>query len=282
MIVSALAIFLPSWLTAPAQKVCQAWLAPGGRLTLLAARKIKPSPVQPSDSDGPLTDEQYNRILITLSLKLQELEHENQSLLGIRSAVGPGPVLIPAHVTGFDSLGLPSVEIDRGTDSGLKEGLPVLATIPLDLLRAENIDPKLALAAGMIVGTIDYGLGPYTARVKLVSAMDPKGLFANVVRFVDGRTEKLCRVRLEGTAKGNKIMAVMVLKTYDIKAGDFVVPEDPQKLNLPVQLVLGRVEKVDTRMDNRMLVDLTVKPLFEKLNLNKVYILAPHIDHSGD
>jgi hypothetical protein len=282
MAISAVAIFLPVWLTSPTQRICQAWLAPGGRLMLLAARSVTPAQAGPAGSEEKVTDDQLYRMLTSLSLKLQELQAENQSLLGIRSALGPGPVLVPARVVGFDSLGLPSIEIDRGTDVGLKDGLPVLATIPLDVLQTENLDPKLAISAGVIVGTVDFGLGPYTARVKLITAADVR-LYANVVRFTDGKTQTLARVHLQGSAKGDRmkaqiedetLKAEMVPAKHGVQKGDFLIPEQPDKLNLPVPLVLGVVDNVDLRTDNRMLVDLTIRPLFQKKHLNKVYVLV--------
>ncbi len=282
MAVSVVAIFLPMWMTAPAQRICQAWLAPGGRLMLLAAKKVTPGHTGATQSEEKVTDDQLYRMLTALSLRLQELQAENQSLRGMRDALGPGPVLVPGRVVGFDSLGLPSIEIDRGTDVGLKEGLPVLATIPLDVLQTENLDPKLAISAGVIVGIVDYGLGPYTARVKLITAADIK-LFAHVVRFVNGKTQTLARVHLQGTAKGDRMKAQVETETmkaemvpakHQVEKGDFLIPEQPEKLNLPVPLILGVVDKVELRTDNRMLVDLTVRPLFQKRHLNKIYVLV--------
>jgi len=275
MVLSAVAIFLPQWLTAPTQRVASAWLAPGGRMTILAARAVSGSRAQPIADDGALNEDQTHRMLTSLSLKLQELYAENRSLLGIRNAVGPSPVLIPARVVGYDSLGLPSVEIDRGTDAGVQAGLPVLATLPLDLLQNSQLDPKLTLAAGIIVGTVDFGLGPYASRVKLINASDTH-MFAQVIRFVDGKTQVVApRILLEGVPKKDFLVAKMVKGDRGVTAGDFIVPIDPEKLGLPVPMVLGIVDKVDVRTDSRMLVDLTIKPLFEKVRLDKVYVLAP-------
>jgi len=282
MVCSVAAIFLPRWITAPTQRVCQAWLAPGGRFSLLAARAVSGNRAQPQDGDGALTDQQLQRMLAALSLRLQQLETENRSLHGIRQVIGSDPMLIPARVVGFDSLGLPSVEIDRGTDTGVKEGLPVLATIPLDLLQVEGLDPKLTIAAGGIIGRVDHGVGPFTARVKLISSSDTN-MFANVIRFVNGRTQVIARVLVRGVPKQKDILrAEQVKAERGVEKGDFLVPDDPEKLGLTAPMVFGVVDKVETRPDVRMLVDLTIRPLFDKIRLNKVYVLAPQTPNPDD
>lgn len=286
MILSAAAVFVPRWITAKAQRICQAWFAPTGRLALLAAQKVAPGVDATPAAGDILTDEQYVKMLTAISFHLQQLERENQSLRGLRKAMGEVPVLIPARVVGFDSMNLPSIQIDQGADAGIKEGMPVLATIPLDVLRTEGLDPKLALAAGTIVGTVDYGPGPITARVKLITAMDPKGLSAIIVRFntTTGRTETIAHVHLEGTAKGKRmkmeadnstLSAGPVARVRGVQPGDLVIPEDLKKLNLPVPLILGVVEKVTPNTDVRLFDDLVVRPFFQKIALNRVYVLAP-------
>jgi cell shape-determining protein MreC len=279
MILSAILIFAPLRWTGPVEKILQAWLAPAGSMTLLAAQKVtgKDDPAQASDA---VTDEHIQRMFIALSLRLQELEAENQSLTGIRKALGPESALLPsrvapARVVGFDSLGLSSFEIDRGSFAGVREGLPVLATIPLDVLRDENLDPKLAIAAGTLVGTIAYAPGPYTARVQLISA--PKVLFsAYIVRYISGRSKIIARVILEGTPKGELMIARHVSADKGVEIGDFVIPAEPEKLNLPAPVVLGNVSKVDISTELRQLVDLTIEPMFKKLSLSKVYVLIPN------
>jgi hypothetical protein len=292
MLLSAGAIFLPTWLTGQVQKVCQAWLAPGGRVALLAARKISPRAAAPVEPDGGLTDPQLRQMLAALSLQLQRLQHENKSLLNIRAALGPRPALVPARVVGFDSLGLPSIEIDRGTEAELEEGQPVLATIPLDVLRTRGLDPQLALAAGTLVGTVEYRPGPYTARVKLITGIrETDKIYGLVVRFVagEGKTRVLTPygIYLQGTAKGDKLkgrldnatlQAINVPIDHGVQPGDFVIPRDPDRLKLPVPLVLGIVEKVVPQTDSSICVTLIIRPLFEKTSLNRVYVLSSHAD----
>jgi cell shape-determining protein MreC len=282
MILSGILIFVPIRWTGPVEKILQAWLAPTGSVTLLAAQKIAGEET-PSQNQNAVADDQLQRMFVSLSLRLQELEYENRSLMNIRDAVGPEPSLLPSRVAavvpgrvvGFDSLGLASIEIDRGSFYGVKEGQPVLATIPLNVLQDENLDPKLAIAAGTLVGTIAYGPGPYTSRVQLISA--PKVLFAAyVVRYISGRSKILTTVIVQGTPKGEFMIAADVGAHFGIEPGDFVVPSDPEKLNLPAPVILGKVSKVDISTKNRQLVDLTIEPMFKKLALNKVYVLIPN------
>jgi hypothetical protein len=277
MALSAIALLMPIRWTGPVEKLFQAWLAPAGHMTILAAQKAVGTP---ATSDGVMTDQHLERMLMALSLRLQELELENRSLLGLREGVGPGGSLVPsrvapAKVVGMDSLGLASVEIDRGTFAGLKEGLPVLAAMPLDILQQANLDPKLAIAAGTLVGRIAYEPGPYTARVELISG--PKvTMLAYVVRYVGGRSKVIARVYVQGTPKGDVMRTAQpVPANHGVEVGDFVIPAEPEKLNLPNPVVLGRVSQVDISTDNRHFVNLAIEPFFRKTRLNRVYVLVP-------
>jgi cell shape-determining protein MreC len=279
MVLSGLLLFLPIRWTGPTEKILQAWLAPAGSMTILAAQKVA-GEEEPAQNENAVSDEQIQRMFVALSLRIQELESENRSLMGIRNAVGPEPSLLPsrvapARVVGFDSLGLSSIEIDKGSFAGVKEGQPVLATIPLNVLRDENLDPKLAIAAGTLVGTVAYGPGPYTARVELISS--PKVLFpAYVVRYISGRSKIITTVIVQGTPKGELMISKSAGGNFGIEPGDFIIPSNPEKLNLPTPIIIGKVSKVDISTENRQLIDLTIEPMFKKLALNKVYVLIPN------
>ncbi len=278
MIGSAVAIFLPIRWTGPVEKICQAWLAPAGSYTLLAAQRIT-GRGETLDDSSKLTPTRKDQMLAVLNLKLTELERENRNLMNLRNAMGPGPSLVPsrvaqARVVGHDSLGLASVEVDRGSLSGVKEGLPVLATIPLDILQNENLDPKLAISAGSLVGLIAYDPGPYTARVELFTS-SKMNMLAYVLRYVNDKSQIVARVYIQGTPKGDLMVTKLPVPAQRVKVGDLVIPAEPEKFNLPTPVVLGKVVKVDINTDNRLTEDLTICPILQKKDLSKLYILIP-------
>jgi cell shape-determining protein MreC len=279
MIISAITMFLPIRWTGSIEKYFQAWLSPAGNMTILAAQKLTGE--KTVSSETCLTDEGALRMQAALSLKLQQLEAENRSLMGLREAIGERGELIPAgvasaNVVGFDSLGLPSVEIDKGTFAGVKEGCPVLAAMPLDLFEVQDtkLDPRLAIAAGMLVGVVAYNPGPLTSRVELISSPKAK-LTIYIMRYEEGRSKIVGRWYAEGTAKGKVLISKDASAKWGVEVGDFVIPEDPAKLNLPNPVVIGRVSKVEPSTDDRHFVDLEIEPFFHKTGLRRVYVLVP-------
>jgi cell shape-determining protein MreC len=277
MILSAITMFLPIRWTGSLEKYFQAWLSPAGHMTILAAQKLTGE--QTVGNNTCLTDEGALRMQAALSLKLQELEAENRSLMGLRGAMGERGSLLPAgvataNVVGFDSMGLPSVEIDKGTFAGVKEGCAVLAAMPLDLFQETNLDPRLAIAAGMLVGVVAYHPGPLTSRVELISAPNAK-VTVFIMRFENGRSKIIARGYGEGTAKGKEIVVKNVPASHEVEVGDFVVPADPEKLNLPNPVVIGRVTRIDPSTDDRHFINLTIEPFFHKTGLRRVYVLIP-------
>ena len=271
MIVSFVVMFFPVRWTGPTEKFCQTWLGPPARLSILAAQGLTHST---AINNNQLTDEHLLRIFTAISAQLNQLQKQNQELLRLRKIISYKPMLVPARVIGFDSLGLASIEIDRGTFANVKTNLPVLTAIPRTLIGTANIDPKIILAGGTLIGTIAYEPGPYTARVKLMSAYDRK-FTAFVVRFENNRTKTIARIRLEGSKDGKKMIADMVPIKHKVKVGDFVIPEEYKKFFLPTPMVIGTVTAINIRTDNRLLADLTIQPIIPKTALDRVYVLIP-------
>ena len=271
MLLSLISVFLPAHWTGPTEKFCQTWIGPPGRLSILAAQKIKSEKLSSAQSKN-LTNEHLKRLLSVISIQLNQLKQQNRQLLKLRKLISEQPTLVPAHVIGFDSLGLASLEIDRGSFAHLQSDLPVIAAVPTELI-GTDINPDVILAAGTLIGTIAYEPGPYTARVKLISSPDRK-LTAFVVRFANGKSRKIARIRVKGTKKGYMLADMVPLK-HKVKVGDFVILQNYKKFLLPSPMTIGIVTKVSIRTDNRLLADLIIKPVISKTALDTIYILVP-------
>ncbi len=274
MFLSIIALFLPLRWTGPAEKFCQTWLAPSGRLSILAARKIKPETRTEAVNSRKSADIRLQRLLSAISIQLNQLQKQNRQLLKLRKIVSNAPVLVPAHVIGFDSLGLASIEIDKGSFAHITQGLPVIADVPTDLIGLENVDSKIALAGGTLIGLIAYEPGPYTTRVKLMTSPEIK-LAAFVVRLENGKPRRITRVRVKGSKRGTNMIADMVPLKHNVKIGDFVILQEYKKFMLPTPMTIGVVSKINIRTDNRLLADLVIQPVIPKTLLDTVYILVP-------
>ncbi len=274
MTISLIIIFLPIRWTGPLEKFCQTWIAPAGRLSILAAKGILPSAKTSDIQKKKLADERLHRLLSAISVQLYQLKKQNRQLLKLRKIVSNSPILIPARVIGFDSLGLASIEIDKGSASDIKANLPVIADIPAELIGLDKIDPNIIIAGGTLIGTIAYQPGPYTARVKLMTSPDTK-LSAFVVRLHNNKLKRIARIRIKGTKTGKRMIADMVPIKHNVKIGDLVILEQYRKFLLPTPMTIGIIEKVNIRTDNRLLSDLIVKPVIPKIMLDTVYVLVP-------
>ncbi len=270
LVLSAIFVICPVAWTGPFEKFFQAWLAPSARLSILAGQQIA-GDTNKNESEK-LNDEHLRRLFTSISFRIQELEEQNRQLMGIRHQIGNKSVLVPARLIGFDSLGLASIEVNRGSSAKIQADMPVLASIPRELLNTINLSPEVALSGGVVIGKIAYSPGPYTARVKLISSPDAKftGL---VLRYENGKTKTIARVRIEGTRKQSRMIAKMVPIKHGVKPGDIIVPENPKSLRLPCPMVIGIVDSVKIRTDNRLLANLNIKPAFDTTHLNRIYIL---------
>jgi len=276
-------IFVPTTWTGPAERFCQALLAPAGRYTILAAKGVTGQVNHSGPTGGKLTDRQNDRLVAVLGLRISQLERENRNLLALRRTIDTTYAFVPANIVGHDSMALPSIVIDRGAgvgaDSGSRETIrpnaPVLVGIADEIPSFQTVDPKIVLGSGALVGQIvPYTPGPYTSRVKLITA-DDKPFPCYILRpDGDGGTVTVVAKDVAVTRNGkNKLLADMVLAEHNVTPGDLVVLARPQQFNLPINLAVGKVEKVKVRTDSTLAVDLTIRPYFTTVELDKVYVL---------
>ncbi len=271
--VALLLLLLPIRWTGPIEKLCQALFAPAGRYTILAARTVT-GQAKKSDNETKtvLNYDQTQRLIAVVNLKLKELEDQNRTLLSMRKSIDYAYGLLPAKVAQFDSLDLESVVIDKGTFNHVADGAAVLIGIADKAADMSDVDPRIVLATGALVGRIAYPPGPYTARVKLITSAD-ETFRGKIVRSGEhpGQVVLVGSIMVEGTGKA--LAATKVPITYGVRKGDMVVMAEPEKFNLPVDVPVGIVDTVTRRIDSRQHSDLTIIPYFKKVTLDSVYIL---------
>jgi len=273
MVAALVMVLLPASLTGSLQRICRAFFAPTGRMMVLAGRAVREGL---SKTDGEQYDHRQQQALenalAAMGHQLQQLRRENQDLTRLRAVAGLTGKLIPARVVGYDSVGhRESIELDRGSKSGVAVKQPVVAGVAEDLFRQKRLPAEVLLASCCLIGRVEYAPGPYTTRVRLLT--DPAmRLLGKVGRIVDGQFQTLADVVLEGGGKG-RMVATQVQAKSELQVGDLVISQAGQ-LGLPCSLVVGTVQQVRPRSDNRHLKDLIVLPRIDKRQLDKVFVVA--------
>lgn len=276
LIIFACGVFLlvlPIGWTSVVERVSQVFLTPAGRYTLMAVRAVT-GDEQDTPSGGALSETQQDRVLASIAARLKELEEENDQLRALRTKLDERIGLLPANVVGFDSLGLASNVIDRGSLSGVRAEAPVIVGVADESAKLAALDPKIMLASGALLGTIAYSPGPYTARVQLITRAGT-GFTGWVVRLAgdQGDVEQIAKVKVEGTGK-DYLLARMVNGELGPREGDLVILAEPSEFKLPVGLAVGTVAKITPRIDSGQLVDLTIRPYYRQYEVSRVHVLV--------
>lgn len=266
----------PATFTGPLERVCQAFFAPAGRAMVLAGRTVRKNLLTGKGTERADDDSDRQRglenALAAMGQQLTDLRKENKDLTQLRSSTRLTGKLIPSRVVGYDSVGRrESIEVDRGSSSGVAQGQPAVAGVVDDLLVGGRLANEVLLASGCLIGKVEFSPGPYTCRIRLLS--DPNmRILAKVGRIIEGQFHQLAELVLVGKGKG-KMVSVEVAADSGIEPGDLVISAAGQ-LNLPCSLVVGTVAEVCVRTDNRQLQDLIILPRIDKRELDKVYLVA--------
>jgi rod shape-determining protein MreC len=181
-----------------------------------------------------------------LNHQYQETLLANKRLLELLSLKGQlQQPSIAAQVIGKDpSPWFQTMIIDKGTDDGVKKGLPV-------------VDPD------GIVGLVIEATGHY-AKVRLIT--DPNSA-------VDALVQKSrARGVIKGGTSGYCVLSY-VLRKHDIQVGDTVVSSGMDGV-FPKGLPIGKVEEI-IKYDAGIFQDVTVTPFVDFERLEEVLIILP-------
>ncbi len=186
--------------------------------------------------------------LQTEIVRLRELDVENRdlrNLLGLKQQSGTGE-LVPVRVIARDpSPYVQSITIDRGTEDGVREGLPLITWRG-------------------VVGRINRA-GPTSSKVLLI--VDVNSSISGRVQGAESRATGIIRGRAEGGLLMQHIPQEETLQT-----GETVITSDLGGV-MPEGLVVGQIIQV-RRKDVDVFQEALIEPSSDMKRLERLYVLA--------
>ena len=297
--------FAGSRVALPLRHATQFVLAPLGDAPMYAATKIQ---AKLNRQAAPrLSDEQAdqvqaeNRYLRRLSdywqAQSEVYERQAQRLANFQRMYGPtvdiSCELIPAHVVGAGSLPYDRTRVlDGGGRQGIKPG-DVVTVREVATNRSKALPPNLAVVnESSLVGRI-LDSGAFTARLQLVtdrgfqvSARIRRVIVpgqARTVTITEGGLPRMTQLTPENNtpimvlATGNgadMVMAPDVKAYYEVQPGDQLWAS-AEKEYLPVDIYIGKVEKVELNEKDSRRVTVYIRPHADVANVRDVFIISP-------
>lgn len=238
---------LVGWLR-PLQSLADQGLNPAGRFfhSIFADVSAEVSllgSVRQLDNRNASLQGQVNDLKAQLA-KTRELQRENDQLRTQLDTGTPNQYnLLPAHVLGADPDSLRTLlQIDRGSTSGLREGMAVIANSGL-------------------VGVID-SVDSYSAKILAIN--DP--VFKISALAQDSRATGIIRGQLGTGLKMEKIS-----QTDNIRLGETVITAGSGLV--PKGILIGEVQNVN-RADNAIFQAASVKPIVMVSKLELVFVIT--------
>jgi rod shape-determining protein MreC len=186
--------------------------------------------------------------LQTEIVRLRELEVENRdlrNLLGLKQQSGTGE-LVPARVIARDpSPYVQSITIDRGTEDGIREGMPLITWRG-------------------VVGRINRS-GPASSKVLLV--VDVNSSISGRVQGAESRATGIIRGRAEGG-----LLMQHIPQDETLQTGETVITSDLGGI-MPEGLVVGQIVQV-RRKDADVFQEALIEPAADMKRLERLYVLA--------
>jgi rod shape-determining protein MreC len=207
-------------------------------------------------AEGAAADPRSREELLRLQARVHELEAENKSLKEFRGLrleeKARGAKAVLASILARDRAWPErrSVLLDRGTDDGLRRGMPVVAGGSL---------------AGFVVEA-----GPACSRVQLLDDPAPRGEARVGVQVLRTGVAKAEEGVLFGESRG--VLLVKMLHAGAVKAGDIVVTS-ASDASVPAGLLVGVVASVEE--DRRLQqATATVEPSADLAALRSLVVLV--------
>jgi len=289
----------------PLRHASQFVLAPLGDVPMYARTRLGAKLTR--GSAPPMTSEEAEKLRIendylrriSTYWQAQSDVFERQSLRLANFQRMYGPVrdmaceLIPARVVGAGSLPYDRTRVlSAGSRRGVKPPMAV-TTRDLTTKRSKALPPRLAVVnASSLVGRITDS-GAFTARLQLVTDRDFQ-MNGRIRRVIVPGKERMVTVT-EGdmprqtllTPANNKPIDVLVVGSggslviapdvkeyYKVRPGDLLMASAEAE-NLPVDIHVGRVVKVETDKKDPRRVKVYVKPYTDVANVRDVFIISP-------
>lgn len=219
-----------------------------------------------------------------------------REIQNLRKPYGPIPEtceLIPARVVLGEALPYgrwKTVNVGRARGAG--EGMHVVEVLTDRSKALPQGLPTITASGSTLIGRIEVA-GKLIARIQLVTdrgfrtpaniwrTIDPANPRRITVRTEAGAREQLLTranndpIEVEARGNGdNELKVADVPKDHKVRPGDRLW-STPDNRILPVQLIIGKVVRVERSQKNPAFVDVYVKPAADLAALRDVYIVRP-------
>jgi rod shape-determining protein MreC len=188
--------------------------------------------------------------------RLRELEVENRdlrNLLGLKQRTGTGELLPVRAIARDPSPFVQAVTIDRGSEDGVREGMPVITWRG-------------------VVGRVNR-VGPTSSKVLLIT--DTSSSISGRIQGSEARVTGLVRGRQEGG-----LVMQHIPQEESIQTGDTIVTSDLGAI-LPEGLVIGQIVQI-RRKDVDVFQEAVIEPSSDMKSLERLYVLLSMGETRGD
>lgn len=188
--------------------------------------------------------------------RLRELEIENRdlrNLLGLKQRTGTGELLPVRAIARDPSPFVQSVTIDRGTEDGVREGMPVITWRG-------------------VVGRVNR-VGPTSSKILLIT--DTSSSISGRIQGSESRVTGLVRGRQEGG-----LIMQHIPQEESLQTGDTIVTSDLGAI-LPEGLVIGQIVQI-RRKDVDVFQEAVIEPSADMKSLERLYVLLSMGDAGRD
>lgn len=280
LLVTAVVVVLPAPLTAPLASIMQIFVPLQHLFSALLPGLADP----PADGDAladPRVEMLRNRIAAQ-TMEIRRLRHENQALAHLRQLGLQGGRLIAARLVAADSVAWrESRLIDQGTLRGIRRDAAVISSYFTSVGGADGVADGMSIVSGeVLIGEI-VETRTHTARVLLLTDPEARPRVVRIVHEGDSGAEVLdAEFLCRGIGQGSMAIREVdhnYVQQGKVKPGDRVVTAAGD-LNLPCEMVIGRVHEIRRDDDNAVLYNLTVKPLLDVSRLGRVYVIDQNPD----
>ena len=225
-------------------------------------------------------------------------KNQCRQIQGLRKPYGPIPEnceLIPARVVLGEALPYGrSKTVNVGRARGAGEGMHVVEVLTDRSKALPEGLPTITASGSTLVGRIEVA-GKLIARIQLVTDRgfgtrayiwrtmdrDPKKRRRITVTTEAGAREQVLTranndpIEVEARGNGdNELKVAAVPKDHNVRPGDRLWTRPDNRI-LPVQLIIGKVVRVERSQKNPAFVDVYVKPAADLAVLRDVYIVRP-------
>ncbi len=216
------------------------------------------------DTEESVSRSRYNELwkdYMNVQAALLEMQKKYETLSGVRSELSkPVPPLVLAKVitSSIDGFGH-KVVINAGTTAGIQKGQYVLDT-----------------GQTSVIGSISDA-SETTATVRLVT--DARHTIM-VGIWREGRDYYIER-QMTGDGQDGCKVPLVPRKEYDVRVGDTVYASAQRGL-LDMPVVIGEVARVKPDQNEPLLLDISVRPIFEPARLTELAVVVMVPQEKGD